>query len=85
MSEAQETVWIGYTGLDENQKQLLAMIINLFGEGMHPFADDITINDFSVSYAKEILAKEEFRATIPKQKKEYKDLLKSIEEVLKEY
>lgn len=46
--------------LTSEQQELLCSIINVFGTGQHPYADDKSLPYFTSEYIKEILETEEF-------------------------
>lgn len=71
--------------LNDEQKDLISMLINIFGDGIHPFADNDSIDKFSVSYLKEILVNSTLIKGKIKQTKEVLIILKSVEEILKKY
>lgn len=78
-------VWVRELNLNTEQKDLMSMLINIFGDGQHPFADRDSIDYFSVSYLKEILSNEELIAGKVKQTKEILAILESVEDILKNY
>lgn len=78
-------IWLKELNLKREQRELLAMLINIFGDGMHPFADSDNLDGFSVSYLKEVLAKPEFIEGKTKQTAEILTILESVEEILKNY
>jgi hypothetical protein len=43
------------------QKELACSIINRFGSGQHPCADNSTIDGFATSYLKELLDSKKFK------------------------
>jgi len=49
-----------FKDLSKEQRELSCSIINGFGSGGHPVADDSTIDGFTVSYLKSILTKKKF-------------------------
>jgi hypothetical protein len=51
-----------FKDLSKEQRELACSIINRFGTGGHPVADEQTIDGFSVSYLKSILNKKKFIA-----------------------
>jgi hypothetical protein len=51
-----------FKDLTKEQRELSCSIINNFGSGQHPVADDNTIDGFTISYLKEIIAKKKFIA-----------------------
>lgn len=81
----QPIIWLRELNLNDEQKDLISMLINIFGDSMHPFSDRGTIDNFSVSYLKEILANSTLIEGKVKQTKEVLIILKSVEEILKKY
>lgn len=51
-----------FKDLTKEQRELSCSIINNFGSGQHPVADDNTIDGFTVSYLKSIFNKKKFIA-----------------------
>ena len=84
-NRTEPVVWLKELNLNDKQKDLMAMLINIFGEGMHPCADRDTIDGFSVSYLKEILSNETLVEGKAKQTPEILVILESVEEILKKY
>jgi len=71
--------------LTKEQLELCQMLINCFGDGQHPFADDKTINFFTIPYLKSIINKEEIVNTKHKQNKETLNTYNSIVQVLSRF
>ncbi len=46
----------------KTERQLLSSIINRYGDGQHPVADETNIDGFAVSYVKDIVVRKEFIA-----------------------
>lgn len=49
--------------MTKEQKELSCSIINRFGTGQHPVADESTYDGFAVDYLRELLLKPEFLAS----------------------
>jgi hypothetical protein len=49
---------------NQEQRGLTCSIINRFGSGGHPVADEENLDGFTVSYLKEILNKKKFKDSI---------------------
>ena len=84
-NKSQPVVWVKELNLNDEQKDLMSMLINIFGESMHPCADRDTIGGFSVSYLKEILSNEKLVEGRAKQEADILAILDSVEEKLKLY
>ena len=81
----QSIIWLKELNLNDEQKDLISMLINIFGDGMHPFADRDNLDGFSVSYLKEILSNEGLIRGKLKQTSDILAILESVELILKEY
>ena len=67
------------------QKELAASIINHFGTGGHPVADEHTIDGFSVSYLKTILNYKKFKAAESNLSVKGKSILEELRTLLIEH
>lgn len=61
-----------------DERLLLCSIINHFGDGGHPVADDQTIDGFMVSYIVDILNKKEFLDSMHNLSPKGEEVLKNI-------
>jgi hypothetical protein len=55
---------IGEVLLTEQQKTFISGMINLYGDGQHPFADSNTFKYFSIEYVKELIEKPELQENL---------------------
>ena len=62
----------------KSERDMLCSIINRYGDGQHPVADEQTIDGFMVSYIVDILNKKEFIDAMFKLSPLGEELLKSI-------
>lgn len=46
-----------HLNLNDDEKEFAANVINLYGNGQHPWADDRTIDGFAINYLKELFNK----------------------------
>ena len=76
---------LAHLGLDKEEKGMAASIINRFGEGQHPHAENSTINGFAVSYLKDIIKSDEFVEAKPKLSPIGIKALEGIETKIEEY
>jgi hypothetical protein len=45
----------------ESERKFLCEIINRYGSGQHPIADEQTIDGFTISYVKDIINRDKFK------------------------
>jgi len=88
--KSKPVVWLKELGLNDEQKDLIAMLINIFGDEndghyMHPVADRNNIDNFSTTFLKEVLANPVLIEGKAKQTPEILAILESVEEKLKKY
>lgn len=86
----QPIVWLKELNLSIEQKELMAMLINLFGDDgtghyFHPHADSDNLGNFSVTFLKEVLSNEKLIEGKSKQDANILTILESVEEILKKY
>ncbi len=81
MPEKVET--LKHLNLNDEEKKFAAHIINHYGSGQHPIADEHTIDGFAIKYLKELLTKAVNQS--PKMNDFAKGLVKSIEEKIEKY
>jgi len=55
---------IGEVLLTEPQKTFISGMINMYGDGQHPFADSNTFNYFTIEYVQELTEKPEVLANL---------------------
>ena len=73
---------INELNLNQEQKNIACVLINSFGTGEHPFADNNTIDNFTISYLKEIILNPDLIKSKEKQTTENLVLFDSLEKVL---
>lgn len=73
-----------FISFNQDQRELICSIINRFGSGQHPYADDNTFSGFTISYLKEILEKKRFKSSIGNLNETGKKVLAEIQTKLTE-
>ena len=77
------TATLDFIELSDMEKTFVCTIINVFGSGQHPVADNQSINGFTVSYLKTIMNSERFMVATAKLSKDERSLINIIYTKLK--
>jgi hypothetical protein len=54
-------ITLGAIEFNQEQRDMICAIINTFGDGQHPWADNSTFSSFTLSYLKQVLNRKKFK------------------------